>query len=192
MRRRRVVPVGREAVPELLGDHRRAELARQILAHQHHHPAAFAERQTLAVSRVRRRGLRRERLEGVEAGVKDTGERLGAPGEHGVGLAVADQLGGVADRVRARRAGGVDRDDGPLDVERRGQLLRDRLGRGQQREDGVRVLARLVQMRFEQAADLRSPPPRRTGSDRNRDQQARQQRDDGHGVPTVHEPARQQ
>ena len=54
----------------------------------------------------------------VEARVEDAGERLRAAGQHGVGLAVADQLGGVADRVRARGAGGVDRQHRPLDVER--------------------------------------------------------------------------
>src|SRR5947208_9919317 len=59
--------------------------------------------------------------------------------------------------------------DRALEPLRAGQVCNRSLRPGEERVDvrttcrPVRVLAWLVQMRFEQAADLRSPPPRRTG-----------------------------
>ena len=47
---RRVVAVRREAVPEDLGEDRRAELAREILAQQDEHAASLPQRETVPVA----------------------------------------------------------------------------------------------------------------------------------------------
>ena len=142
MRRRRVVAVGREAVAEDLREDRRTKLAREVLAQQDHHPAALSERQSVTVARVRSGRVRRERLEAVEPGVEDPGQRLRAARQHCVGLAVADELRRVPDRVRARRARGVHRQHGALGAERAGDRFGERLRRREEQEARIGVLPR--------------------------------------------------
>ena len=136
----RVVAVGGEAVTEELGENGRAELARHLLGHQHEHPAPLAEREPLSVLGVGRGRLRGERLERVEARVENARQRLRAAGEDGVGLAVADELARVADRVRARRARGVDGDHRALQTEGRRKRLCECLRRREEQQLRVRLL----------------------------------------------------
>ena len=66
--------------------------------------------------------------------------RLGAAGDHRVGVAALDQLGRLADRVRAGRAGGDDGVVGALDPERDRDLSRGRVDedvRQEARRDAV-------------------------------------------------------
>ncbi len=140
MRRGRVIAVGREAIPQDLGEHGGTVLAREILAHQHQHAASLAERQSFAVARVRSRRLWRERLQRVEASVEDVREGVGAAGQHRVGLAAADQLARVPDRVGAGGTRGVDRQHGAAQPEGAAEGLCHRLRLHQQHEPGVRRL----------------------------------------------------
>ena len=55
-------------------------------------------------------------------------QRLGPAGEHGIGRAVADEIGALADRVRAGRAGGDDRVVRAAEPERDRDLAARRVG----------------------------------------------------------------
>ena len=144
MRRGRVIAVGRQAVAQDLGQHRGVVPAREVLAHQHQHAAALSQRESFAIARIRRRGLRRERLQRVEPGIENVREGVRAAGQHRVGLAAADQLAGIPDRVGAGRARGVDREHGAAQAEDAAEGLRHRLRRDQQHQPGVRLLASLA------------------------------------------------
>ena len=84
---------------------------------EHHDAGAFAHHEPVAVRIIGARGLGGlvvpiggQRLAGRETSQCDAADRgLGAAGNHDVRIVQGDQPGGVADGMRARRAGGDDR-----------------------------------------------------------------------------------
>ena len=111
-RRGDVVRIGAHAVAgELAVDARAARLGvLELLEHQH--ARALAQHEAVAVDVpgaagrrgiVVARGQRARRAEAADAERAD--RRLGAAGDHHVGIAVFDQARGLADAVIGRRAG---------------------------------------------------------------------------------------
>ena len=118
------------AVAEDLRVDRRAALARRLELLEHEHARALADHEAGARRVERPRGARRvlvlgdEAAHGAEAGEDQrVHARLGAAREHGVRVAALDDLGRLADGVRAGRA----RRDGRV-VRARGSRARSRAG----------------------------------------------------------------
>ncbi len=100
---------------------------------KHHNAGALAHDETVTIDIIGARGALRlvveiggKRLAGGKAGERDAADRrFRAAGNHDIGIAEADDPAGVADRMRARRAGRYDRMIGAA------QLVPDRdLARG--------------------------------------------------------------
>ena len=113
-----VVGVARQAVADHLGVDLRAARLGVLVFLEHDDAGALAHDEAVAVLVVGARGLRRaSSLKPVESArqaqkpaiAEAVDRRFGAARHHHVGVAERDQAAGVADRVRAGRAG---RDDG--------------------------------------------------------------------------------
>ena len=91
---------------------------------EHDAARAFAHDEAVAIAVVGARGLLRpvveagrQRAAGAKAGQREAVDRrFGAARDHHVGVAERDQPPGVADRVRAGRAGGDDGVVGTLEI----------------------------------------------------------------------------
>ena len=123
------VGVGGGAVAENFAVDFRAAGFGVIELFEHEHAGAFAEDEAIAIFIEGARGFGgsvvpgREGGEQVEAGdAEGMDHAMRAAGEHEVGFAAADQLGGFADRLAAGGAGGEAVGVGALGVEHRGQM----------------------------------------------------------------------
>ena len=114
MRRGHVIGVAGKAVADHFGVDLRAARLRMLVFLEHHHPRALAHHEAVAGFVVRPAGFRGFVVEvGAERAClreprdADRADRaFRAPREHDVGIVVADHPRGIADRMRARRAGG--------------------------------------------------------------------------------------
>ena len=106
-----VVGVGGHAISEELGEDRRAASARELEILEDEAARAFAEHEAVTVpvegarrllGRVVPRGERTSLVERADRDLDEAG--LGPAGKHDVGLTAADDLGSLADGIRARRA----------------------------------------------------------------------------------------
>src|SRR5215203_4224366 len=115
-RRGDVVGIARQAVADHLGVDPGAPRLRVRVLLEHDDAGALAHDEAVAVAIVGARGagrivveVRRQRPAGGKAGErKPVDRRFRAAGEHDLGVAIGDEPRGVADRVRAGRAGGHD------------------------------------------------------------------------------------
>ena len=115
-RRGDVIGVARHAVADDLGVDLGAARFGVLELLEHDDAGAFAHDEAVAVLVIGARRLLgpiveagRQRAAGGEAGDRDAADRrFGAAGDHHVGIAQRDQPRGVADGVRAGRAGGDD------------------------------------------------------------------------------------
>lgn len=141
-----VVGVGAGRVPGDLGVDVRAAPAGAVQLLQDEDGGALAQYESVA-RRVEGAGgvgrvvvARRGGLDGVEAGQGDRGDRrVRRTGDHDVGRALADQFGGVADRVDSGGAPGGDHGAGAFRTDRPGHLR----GEGARHEVVVEVRCRV-------------------------------------------------
>lgn len=105
-----MVGVAVDAVAEHLGVDAGAAGQRRVQALQEQRGTALAGDDPGPVLVEGRAGLLGEGAQPVETGVRPAADRVRAAGDHVVGLAGADQVVGVAERVVAGRAGGGERD----------------------------------------------------------------------------------
>ncbi len=136
-----VVPVGREPQGGDLGHDRQAERVREIGTDEYEHAAPLAQREPLPVLGVGRGRLGRQRLQRVETRHEHVGQGVGTAAYDRVGLSRADQLGRIANRIGARGTRGVHGKRRTSQAEGPGDSLRDGLGRDEQQQPGVGVLA---------------------------------------------------
>ena len=122
-RRRDVVGVAAQPIAEHLAQDPCATALGVLEALEHHHGAAVAQHEAVAVPVERpARGLGRivaggEGLHVREGGDGEAGDGgLGSAGDHGVRHAVADEVERLADRVRRGGAGGDGGEVGPLEA----------------------------------------------------------------------------
>ena len=127
------VGVGGRAVAEDLAQDRRAAAPRVLQLFQHQHRAAPSPSTKPSRSRSRRGGKRARgsslRVERAVSRLKPVTPKgmdhaVRAAGEHHVGVAAADQLGRLADRLAAGGAGGEAVDVGALRPEHARQVAR--------------------------------------------------------------------
>ena len=112
-----MIGVAGKAVADQLGIDTRAAGLRVVELLEHDAACAFAHDETIAIAVIRTRGLLRPVVEARRQGAagakarqrKAIDRQFGAAGDHHIGVAKRDQPAGVADRVRAGRAGGDDR-----------------------------------------------------------------------------------
>jgi len=136
-RRGDVIGVARHAIADDLAIDLRPARLRMLQLLEHDHAGALAHDEAVAILVIGARGPlrlivegRAQRPAGAEAGDgQPRDRRFGAARHHHVGIAQRDQPRGVADRMRAGRAGGHDRVVRPL------QAMADRDMAGSQVDD---------------------------------------------------------
>ena len=108
------------------------------------HPGALAEHEAVAILVERAAGVlrvlvvARERAEAAHRGEREAADqRLGAPGQQRLRLPEADQVEGVAERVRAGGAGRVDRGVGAAQPELAGDACGAHVLAGARDDEGV-------------------------------------------------------
>ena len=119
-----MIGVAGQAVADEFGVDSRAARLRVLEFLEHDAARALAHDEAVAVAIVGARGLLRpvveagrQRPAGAEAGERQAVDRrFGAARHHHIGVAERDQPPGVADRVRAGRAGGDHRMVGALQI----------------------------------------------------------------------------
>ena len=105
MRLREVMRVGGRAVAGDFAKNDRAAPSRVVKIFQREHRRTFTQRESVAVRVERTTPRRRQGLKRIETREDQLTERVVTARQHPLGVAVANQIEGVTDGVRTRRAG---------------------------------------------------------------------------------------